>query len=542
MENNKRDRREIAKKGIVVLFILILFLPGILWCVNEVFGVKMDVELQGFNDDVTKADFSAGTFLSGEYQGKYTSWFDTTLISRGFLTKTYTSIRYHLFNLGNRPIGQNGDVFEAGYINSELCINGAQDMTQEENQIKMKEYVQKLELLQDKLREKGKYLYVYLVSNKADFHYDNIPEKYKALASETAVKPTDYFDQLMRASSVPYLNTDSIGRDLEYPAFYTTGIHWSRPFEQMVSKQIISEIGDITDKHYRKLEWNGVTESDIPFWRDTDVYDLLNIWNKNDQKYYEYSVEKQYPERYDRMRILLQGTSFADGLRRDILNNYPSENVYYVNRDSFLQKPDGTYHVFNKDWTSVDWKYYLDQTDIIVIETIAPELTNYSNGFVDHMLQVLEEYAPSNGNYSTMQALDGESSEEWDYHFMNGFYHREVNFAWAKDCCEVILSDEMLADSGLQLDYGVSNYLFDVADTQNVYIYYNGKQVFHEEYSEPWVGSVIVPADILQGIPSEDGISRVSVICSSSFNPAEMGLSTDNRELALHISYIGRAK
>lgn len=311
------------KKMVIVLFLTVLYLPFVLGLVSKAGAWACDVPLKGFTDSTEKPAFSAGSFLKGEFQKNFTKWYEASFKPRGVITKTYATIRYHCFNLGNRFIGYNKDIYDMGYINAEWCINGAADYSEEEHQKNMQNYVEKLKILQDKLARFGKYLYVYIAPSKANFYPENIPQKYKAIADKNAVPSTVYFSQLIAETDIPHLICRDQKDTLQYPAFYTTGVHWSRTFEQETSARIIRELSEITGKNYRNIMLEEVKQSSIPFWRDSDVYDLLNIWGELQGDFYEYMVNREYAEDYDKIRVLVHGDSFGMGIRKDILDLYP---------------------------------------------------------------------------------------------------------------------------------------------------------------------------------------------------------------------------
>lgn len=528
------------QKLLVIVFIVILLLPVVMKFASEKTGKKLDVELLGYTDTTAKPAFTLEGFLTGGYQSQYTSWYEEQLKLRGVLTKNYSSIRYHLFNLGNRPIGYHNDIFENSYIDQELCINGYPDMSLEENQIKMREYVENLEILQEKLLQYDKYLYVYMPSTKARVNYENIPQKYKGISSPTSVSSPRYFDYLMRQTSIPYLNCDEMIDELEYPAFYTTGIHLSRTFEQKISHRILQEISEVANKRYRNFTFDGVEESNIPFWRDTDVFDLQNTWNTPEENYYQYIVKRSEPSNYDRLKILLHGTSFIQGLRKDILDIYSTEEVCYVNRRDYLLDSNGLFITLNNDWNSISINEYLDGVDIVVLEVLFP--ADYSFGFVDHLLKELDDYVPIKNAQGMMENLDANADEPWDTSLMKGFYGREEGFVWSGDCCKVVLQNPRISETGLQLDFAVSGNLFVSGKDQKVSVFLNGTKVFENTYLEPWSGSVIIDAQTTQNCVDTDGLCDIEVVCSNHFVPSEIGLNADTRQLALSVRYIGGVK
>lgn len=526
------------KRLIIIAFLTILYLPFGLAFVSEHSGLSCDVPLKGYTDAMQKPRLTASTFWDGSYQSGYAAWYEANLKPRGVLTKTYATIQYNCFNLGNRPIGKNGDIFELAYINSELCIGGYADYSKPDHWLEMSEYVDKLQTLKEKLEGFGKYLYVYVAPSKADFNYDNIPDKYTALSSQDAVRGVDAFKQLISETDVPYLICADAKDHLRYPAFYHSGIHWSRTFEQETSAYLVKEFARITGKNYRNILLGEVNESSVPYWRDADVWDLLNVWNELDETYYEYSSQQEVKERYDKIGVLIHGDSFSMGLRKDILDQYPFEHVYRINNDQYWEAQDG---VQNKiiSWDSLDISKWLDQTDIVVIESTEPNLEKYSYGFVDYLLGFLDTYEPGSGGENYVAELNLDSDEAWRSNSLGGMHSREAGFVWAKDYSEVILENPKLVNTGLELELSVSALLFhETEDPDVINIFVNGTKLASWEFCEAWDGSIIVAPEELAKVADGD-LYDIEIYCSKSFRPSALGISADNRDLAIQVKYVG---
>jgi len=526
-------------RACILAFLGILYLPLLLAFISKMNHSLCDVTLLGYVDTAVRPEFSVDSFLDGAFQAEFSSWYESNLKPRGVFTKTYASIQYNCFNLKKDwIIGYNKDVFGPGYIYSELCINGYPDFSKQENWKKMKDYVDKLKILQEKLTQYGKYLYVYVAPSKADFHCENIPQKYKAVAKNDAINEMEAFAELMRQTDIPHMICSKEQYDSQYPAFYTSGIHWSRTYEQETSVQIIESLCHITGKNYRNIILGDVQESHIPFWRDADVYNLLNVWNKLDGHYFEYATARSNPDSYDKIGILLQGDSFAMGLRKDILDTYPYEDVFLVDRNQQYADRDNNYTRI-ESWDSIKIGDILDRIDVVAIETVVSELQYYSYGFVDYLINYLDTYKPGNGRRNYVQALDCSSEEAWQSDSINGVYQGEDGYAWGKAYCEIILEDSNLIDKGLELEIGVSPYVFYAdgkADIVDIYI--NGKKKLSQSFGEAWDGSIyILPQSLTEA--AEGDCYDIEIYCSKSFVLSQLGINDDNRDLAIMIRYVG---
>ena len=523
------------RKAIVCLFLGVLFLPAMLAVGTKVSGKELDVPLSGYTDSTQKPEFSLKSFWDGQFQSSYTAWYQENFQPRGVFIRNYNTIRYNIFQLDNqRIIGKNHDIFGLGYINAELCIGGSSDFSQPEAQRAAQEYVSKLEQLKEELDKYGKALYVVLTPSKADFHRENIPDKYVALSDPDAVPGQDYLAQLLEETDIPHIVCADYKDDLTYPAFYHSGIHWSRTFEQETFARLINGLGEYMGEPFPRIHLGEVAAQDTPFWRDADVFKLTNTWNPYTETYYQYDVSTDYPDGYSSLGILFQGTSFSIGLFNDFSSLMPEGTAIYINRNDYINTGDG--NVAFESFEELDLSGYLDQVDAVVIEVLPAELENYSHGFVEAMLATLETYAPA----AYMENLDVTSSEAWDTAYLTGLHSRETNHVWTEKTCEVTIEDPAVKETGLEISYAVPSQFFKVTDAANVKIYVNGVMVEDLDYQESWRGSVLLTPEQLAFV--EGDVYSVRLSCDTSFIPAETDGTADTRELSLHLYYIGRKR
>lgn len=530
-----------VKKVVVFLFLSIIFLPSILAMGTIVSGKALDVPLNGYTNSTQKPEFSLKSFWNGQFQSNYTAWFQDNFQPRGIFIKNYSTIRYNLFEEGGPGIiGKNHDIFQLPYIYAELCIEGYSDFSQPQAQSQVQEYLLKLELLKEKLEKCGKMLYVVLTPSKADFHRENIPDKYLAISNTSAVTGQNYLAQMLETSDIPHIICANYKDKLSYPAFYHSGIHWSRTFEQKVFADIINSMSNYLGKSLPYIELGNVTVQDTPFWRDSDVLDLENVWNSNKGAYYQYDIEAVYPENYDALGVLFQGTSFSQGLFMDFFNTMPLENVIYINRSENFNINNNGFVPFST-FDELDLHLFLDQVDAVVIEVLPAELENYSYGFVEALLDSLETYDPeaiSSPEY--MSSLDVTSPNEWDPMYLRGLYDREPTHVWTHKESQVTIEDPAIKQTGLELNYTVPEQFFGITDSANVKIYVNGVMLMDLDYQKPWSGSIVLSPEQLSFVNGD--VYSVRLKCDTMFIPAETDGTNDTRELALYLTYIGRKR
>lgn len=386
---HRTKKRPIASVTIVSIFLIILFLPGFgLKIVSFVTGNPMDVTLNGYTDSVNVVSANTNTWFSGELQQYWSKNFEEKLKPRGLMVKTYNTINFLLFNESLRIIGKNRDIFELQYINAELVLTDADDFSIESNVREMSNFVQLLREVREKLNCLGKELLVYVAPSKAAIFPENIPDRYFLYSREHA-RSVDVFRQEIEKTDVPYLICSDLLEKLTYPPFYTTGIHWSRTYEQYASHVILERMAQITGNQYGNIEWEKVESSKKPFLRDSDVLDLANVFYRPDVTYYKYKTHWTEGEENVPIRLLLQGDSFSIGLMTDIQENNTEAEVHWISRNNTMQSM-GEVINFKGDWAQLDLQHYLEKVDIVVVEIVEPLLKNYSFGFVQALSEVLE--------------------------------------------------------------------------------------------------------------------------------------------------------
>ncbi len=346
-----------------------------------------------------------------------------------------------------------------------------------------------------------------------------------------AIDVSTMFRRLLKETKLNYFFTEDLRDELKYPAFYRTGIHWSRTFEQRVSSKIIKDLNSITNKHYRNLILGDVKKSDKCFWRDCDVEDLLNIWGDITDKYYEYKVKREFPERYDKMRFLLQGDSFTQGFLKDVRDIYPEEQLNFVSRRNYFDtdKRERLFF-FKNDYYSLDLEPYIYKSDVIIIEIAEPEILNYSYGFVRHVLEIIDKNDKKNQLTSNANIAN-----DYTYNIENdfGIYPQENSAFWTKGYASFDLKDENIKKRGLEINFSIPKEIIQKHKKDNVKIYVNRKKVLDEIFTTKGVKSVYLkPYEILK---NKDDIYNITIKCRKSVLQAKDG----KKILGIRVNYIG---
>lgn len=525
----------------IFIFVIscLIYVPMLLQGVYELTGKRYDVSLVGVANSTQEPGKSLQGFLDGSYQSSYEQWLNSSLIPRGVYIKLYNQIRYSLFDLGSDwIIGKNKDIIGLDYINEYLSLGQAYDFSLPENQQAMQTYISHLESVQKKLEKIGKYFLIYSTPSKAEYYPENIPEKYWLQRPENGMRGIDLFRLLIAETDVNYLDTKTIiDQHREYPLFYTTGIHWARPIEQEVSNEIFKKLEEISGKNIRDLELMDIRTSETPYWRDSDVFQLQNLYEKESgQTYYEYGVAPIYSDTYDKLNILMQGGSFSEGLEHDYHSFFPNETYIYLNYNQYVVE-NGNWQPIS-GWEGIDLAGYLDQADYVVIEVNDCVLPMYSNGFVEYLDQFLDSYIP-NQSQTVTYGINLDASTKTGGNVCGGLYGFEEGFCWSTGKSYVTLQNPMITQNGLQLQFQIPERLFQGTDVRLI-IYVNQEKVTDMIVNSVGECSISVPPEMLSKI--KDDVYEIEFYCSHSFVPAQLGINNDTRSLSMQVVYIGEVK
>lgn len=526
------------KKVVIGTFFAIIMLPIILAIGTFLTGNKYEVKLNGNFDTIEKPKMTASSYIDGEFQALYQNWFNQNMQPRSVFIKTYNQINYSLFHMGNCVIGKNGYVYEEFYINDQLNIAGSSDTAKRNNAIK--EYVGHLESIQEKLSRQGKYLLVYTTPSKGEYHYNEIPYRFKVRETEESRRGIEVFQDEITKTRVNYLDTCTlIPEEHVWPVYYKAGVHWSRPFEQIANHAVIDKLSEISGMQFHHDRLGELETSDEPYWRDSDVFDLLNVWTQRPEElYYQYRTvgdKQDIPK--DSCRILIQGGSFSAGLNEDHFRTYLSDERYYINYDNWIMEPDGKISTFEA-WNELDLGKYLDSVDFVVIELNESVVCNCSNGYVTYLDEYLNHYVSQEMMREYPMRLV--PSEKSGLECARGYYGYEDTHIWAKKNSIVTLKNSNISKSGLSIQFKLYDYLFLDREQVNISVIVNGKLVDEEQYMNSGEKTINISGENLP--IDEKDIYSIQIRSDGEFTPYQIGINDDKRNLAVAVLYIGEVQ
>ena len=525
--------RDIQEKLVFSVFIGIIFCPIILSLILFTTGIKLDTTLKGYFDSVSLPSPSMDAYVAGDYQTDYEEWLNANLLPRGMFIKLYNQIEFSCFNLGNRVIGKNKNIFEYGYIADALALDEYNYMNPQK-QAELNDYVNHLISIQSKLKKHDKYLVIYFTPSKAVHEFDDIPLQYTVRQENQTLRAADYLKELIQQTNIPFFDSTNLVNSDNYPAFYPTGIHWSRPIEQETSYALIDILKEVSGKNLRNIRITDLVAGNNPYWRDTDVYDLLNLYSSYPNiTYYEYNTQREYPKSYDKVRILLQGGSFAQGLKQDYFSLYGNDILSYINYNHYIIDETGNKQIL-QEWNDLNLSTYLDKTDFVIIELQESHVKDYSYGFVTYLDSYLDSYIPNKSQLIKYDhVLDTILKPELTTG--KGFWSYEESHIWAKSSCSITLNNPNISTNGLTIEIGVPEQSMPQGST-TLHIYVNQELIDTISVSNTQIQKLNYPAEIFT---NSRNIYEIEIYCEDSFIPKELGMNQDSRELSFTLYYIG---
>jgi len=209
------------RKGYAILFLSLMFIP----LLPAITGVKIcDYVLNGYNENVTKPEFSLRNFLSAKYQEQEDVYLQQSIPFKGFLIGLKNQLDYSLFRLLHYTIeqGPDGELFYWNHIDTHC---GHLSISDDSLQIKIKE----CRYLQSVLDSMGIAEVYVLAPGKPSYLEDKMPEKYRDKCSSD----NEYHHVLtaLNGAELPLIDYNEWFRanreGFKYPVFPRLGIHWS---------------------------------------------------------------------------------------------------------------------------------------------------------------------------------------------------------------------------------------------------------------------------------------------------------------------------
>lgn len=348
-------------------------------------GKNLDRQLKGNFDPVEKPVLNSESVLSKTFQQNFETYFHNSFIGRGCLVTTYNQIRHSLFD--ENPLSCVGDsLIHEPYIIAHMGID-PYNYNDPKLLSEMENYVGKLQIVSDLLRDRGKSFIVVTAAGKAAYFEEDIPQRYYLMSR--GLGAADCLDNIIRTTDVLYLNCDQYLSEIDfrYPVFYKSSHHWSRTAEIEIENAIFDIINRETPFSVETYDIRATIESSVPIDRDADTEELMNLWFSSEETYYTYEIDVNLVQ--ESTNICIQGDSFTSLIARDlfenghsgIVSNIDYDNAYYVNNECVS--------LLGHDFSTLDIDKIVSENDIFIIVYTDYNIPGYGYGFIDALYSYL---------------------------------------------------------------------------------------------------------------------------------------------------------
>jgi hypothetical protein len=271
------------RKIILVLVILILCLP-LSRSIEKFFSaITFENPLHGVFNVPARPALSIKNIFNGTFQNDFEKWFNYNMVGRPTMTRIYNQIQYSIFNSNSMMImaGKEKYLFEFSY--AKAYLNEPDDIKKDELFNKLVQ----LALLQKKIEEMGKLLFVIITPSKASIYHEYLPGAFTRYVSmkksgEYSQNYYDYFISRVIETDLKFfdfhdefLSLKNSGTDI----FTKSGTHWTGPAMAAYFSELINELNENTKEKIGTIQMLNAT----PIWgnaflSDDDLEQLLNIF------------------------------------------------------------------------------------------------------------------------------------------------------------------------------------------------------------------------------------------------------------------------
>ena len=388
------------EKLLRLIFPLSIFFFLFFFCVNFILRVPEKTVINGIYD---KAEYPAKTdsIWNGQYQGKYSKWFNENFGKYNFILKIYNQFKYSVFNEGNLRwiLGSNKYIFDVYQTKSCFTAKNSDD--------DYYNYAKEIAEFQKKIISLGKKTIFVLTPCKAEIYPEELPWNYKYLVNKYYKSENIEREKLISAFNangvIYYDSTEDIKKIKrlgQYPVFYNTGHHWSFMTASNITKRILEEIA----LHYENFvipEINVLNSSGEEFTMDKDAYLLLNLFRGKKASSYDSPLISYGSSSSE--KIYIYGSSFAGEIFYTFARNkgescfssviYQQYNTIRAHREKSLDDMK----TFNDKEAFQFYINDLISSDILIMEqqTVGGVMEPHKE-FIDYLMNELSEKVVKN--------------------------------------------------------------------------------------------------------------------------------------------------
>ena len=384
---------KIEKIILIASFVLVIIFPYLIFLFNNNTNVETQDKLSGSEEKIELSYENIDNYVLQNFPG------------REHLIKTKNQLLYSLFD-----ISPNDNITKVGNVlfSTETLNYYLHDLYKSEDSA-IDELVSKFKVFQDFCNKKNKKMAIILTPCKARYYDGNYPisddlimlydnsqsdydlqkrtrdiDKLKIKFKENGI---DFFD------SIEYIdnNKEKIVDGIP-PLFYNSGHHWSLYKGNLVG----IEFHDYLRKTLGvKLPLVSVTAtpSDTALYPDSDLFDVLNIYDKPNEQFYVPVVKFENFD-LEKLNFVVQGGSFLGSLLIPQITVTPFGDITHIeNKSMFINKYKDliTFDSYEEANEKANIINICKEADVFIFEIHELNVYNATFGFLDFLIEHMGE-------------------------------------------------------------------------------------------------------------------------------------------------------
>jgi hypothetical protein len=347
------------------------------------------------------AEFNAKSWFDGSFQKSLGKYVNDNIGLYPFFIKVHNQLEYDLFGniyTGNVIAGEKDYLFEKGYLDSYF----GKDFRGLET---IKNKVEQLKELQDKLAEKDKFLMVCLAAGKATYYPEYIPYEEEKDSSNY-----EYFVQEFLREEINHIDVNpwflSMKDSLNYLLYPQYGIHWSHYGAMLVADSIAAYFKEKKGWDLPSMEILERNYSPVAKFYDNDIANSLSLFKEVQPEPMIYpKFEWRGKNSKKPLKLLIVGDSFTwDIFEYSRLGTDCFDEVQFwfynqtVHRNTKTE--GGNYSGLPTLTRHLNLPQVMEQFDAFLILTNEPNLANFGWNFTNDALNLMADstYRPKERN------------------------------------------------------------------------------------------------------------------------------------------------
>ncbi len=337
--------------------------------------------LKGAIEQPKKPVLKLDHIKSGKFQEEFEKYYNEQFGFRPSFIRLNNQIKYWAFNkvqANGVVIGKKGYLYEYNYIKSYYGLDYIGKDSINKN-------VERLNYIQNKLKEMNKTLIVVLAPGKGSFFPEYFPDS--SIREKGRTNYADYVD-LMTKQKVNFVDMKSwflkMKPTSKYPLFPKSGIHWSKYGEVIAIDSLLRFIERKSGQKYPAVKITSIEVSDENKERDYDIGEGLNLMFQTSTYPMAYPTFEIKNKQQNKHKTLVIADSyywgmFNAGFSTSVFNN---GQFWFYNQEVY---PD---HYTNPTLVStIDFKRQIIENEVIILLSTDANLNRFPFGFSELFIQ-----------------------------------------------------------------------------------------------------------------------------------------------------------